>query len=73
VITPFPSTEPRFSAPRAEWCNQYVLHAAECAVIGVLNPDGMLACLLADLPNGKPVSIFGKGIMEGLRDESEKG
>ncbi|MDD4016320.1 MAG: hypothetical protein PHV28_00115 [Kiritimatiellae bacterium] len=57
VITPFPATETRFSAPRAAWCNQYVLHAAERVVIGALNPDGMLACLLADLPNDKPVSI----------------
>ncbi|MEI7899867.1 MAG: transposase [bacterium] len=61
VITPFPATETRFSAQRAAWCNQYVLQAAERVVIGALNPDGMLACLLADLPNDKPISILERG------------
>jgi REP element-mobilizing transposase RayT len=72
VITPFPATETRVSAQRAAWCNQYVLHAAERVVIGQLSADGMLACLLADLPHDKPISILGNRIMEGGRDESEK-
>ena len=59
VITPFPATETRFSAQRAAWCNQYVLHTAERVVIGQLSADGMLACLLADLPHDKPISILG--------------
>ena len=59
VITPFPATETCFNAPRAAWCNQYVLDAAERVVIGALNPDGMLACLLSDLPHDKPISILG--------------
>ena len=59
VITPFPATVTRFSAQRAAWCNQYVLHAAERVVIGRLSADGMLACLLADLPQAKPISILG--------------
>ena len=65
VITPFPATEIRFSAPRAAWCNQYVLHAAERVVIGQLSADGMLACLLADLPHDKSISILDKQEHEG--------
>ncbi len=67
VITPFPATETRFSAPRAAWCNQYVLHAADSVVIGQLAPDGMLACLLADLPNDKPLTVLNR--MVHLSDE----
>jgi len=55
VMTPFPSAETHFSAARAAWCNQYVLATADALVIGHLNPDGMLACLLADLPHDKPI------------------
>ena len=58
VMTPFPATEVRFSAPRAAWCNQYLLHAADKVVIGHLAQDGMLACLLADLPGEKPVTVL---------------
>ena len=58
VITPFPPEVTGFSTPRAAWCNQYVLHAACEVVIGQLAPDGMLACLLADLPDDKPVTVL---------------
>jgi len=71
VITPFPETETRFSAQRAAWCNQYVLHAAESVVIGQLSADGMLACLLADLSHDKPISIIEKRNRSG-RDEPEQ-
>ena len=57
VMTPFPATVARVNAARAAWCNQYLLHAADTVVIGQLNPDGMLACLLADMPGDKPVSL----------------
>lgn len=50
VMSPFEPTVDRFSATRAAWCNQYALHLASHVVIGQLNPDGMLACLLADIP-----------------------
>lgn len=50
VMTPFDSQISRSSAERAAWCNQYALHLAERVVIGQLNPEGQLACLLADLP-----------------------
>ncbi len=55
IMTPFDETLRGFSAARAAWCNQYVLHLAASAVIGQLTPDGMLACLLADLPHYIPV------------------
>jgi putative transposase len=46
VLSPF---DPVFDAPnarRAGWCNQYVLKHCDRAVVGHLNPDGMLACIL---------------------------
>ena len=59
AITPFDATVTKFSAQRAAWCNQYVLHAAERVVIGRLTQDGMLACLLADMHEEKPLQIMG--------------
>jgi len=47
-----------FSARRAAWCNQYVLHAADRVVIGQLTQDGMLACLLADMQVEKPIQVL---------------
>ncbi len=58
LMTPFPADVLGFNAARAAWCNQYVLHAAHAVVIGCLAPDGMLACLLADLPEDKPVVVL---------------
>ena len=57
VMTPFDATVARVNATRAAWCNQYLLHTADRIVIGHLNPDGMLACLLADMPADKPVIL----------------
>ena len=47
-----------FSARRAVWCNQYVLHVAERVVVGRLTQDGMLACLLADMQTEKPIQVL---------------
>ena len=58
VMTPFDETAARVNAERAAWCNQYLLHAADTVVIGYLNPEGMLACLLADMSEEKPVSMM---------------
>ena len=58
VMTPFAEDINRVNAVRAAWCNQYLLHAADSVVIGYLNPDGMLACLLADMPDNKPVEVL---------------
>ena len=57
VMTPFPDTVTRVNAERAAWCNQYLLHAADTVVIGHLNPDGLLACLLSDMPSDKPIAV----------------
>jgi len=46
VLSPF---DPALDAPnarRAVWCNQYVLAHCDRVVVGHLNPDGMLACIL---------------------------
>lgn len=56
VMSPFDPPVDRFSAVRAAWCNQYALHLAQRIIIGALSPDGMLACLLADVD--KPVEIL---------------
>jgi putative transposase len=60
AMTPFEASVERLSAERAAWCNQYVLHLAPRVVIGQLAPDGMLACLLADLQDSKPVQVLSK-------------
>lgn len=59
ILSPFDAAVAAFSAQRAAWCNQYVLHAAVRVVIGHLAPDGMLAILLSDLPEDKPVTVLG--------------
>ncbi len=59
AITPFEPSVERFSAERAAWCNQYVLHLAQRIVIGQLTPDGMLACLLADLAEDERILLPG--------------
>jgi hypothetical protein len=57
IVTPFPRTISQVSAARAAWCNQYLLHMADTIVIGYLNPDGMLACLLSELACDKPMAM----------------
>jgi hypothetical protein len=61
VVTPFDLDVANVSAPRAAWCNQVVLDHADEIVIGHLNPDGMLAFLLADLPHDTPVTVLPGG------------
>jgi putative transposase len=46
VLSPFDTAIEAPSARRAVWCNQYVLAHCNRAVVGHLNPDGMLACIL---------------------------
>jgi len=55
VLSPF---DPALGAPnarRAAWCNQYVLAHCNRAVVGHLNPDGMLACILAEADPEKEI------------------
>ena len=58
LVTPFDPDVANVNAERAAWCNQYVLEHADEIVIGHLNPDGMLAFLLADLPRDTPIRIL---------------
>ena len=55
VLSPF---DPALDAPnarRAAWCNQYVLAHCDRLVVGHLNPDGMLACILHEADPEKEV------------------
>ena len=60
IATPFDASVDRFSAARAAWCNQYTLHLSRNIMIGQLSTDGMLACLLSDLPENKPITFLKK-------------
>lgn len=55
LMTPFPETIQQPSASRAAWCNHYLLQIAQQVIIGHLNPDGMLAYLISDIPCGTPI------------------
>jgi len=57
IITTLESSVTSVSAQRTVWCSQYVLDIADEIVIGGLAPDGMLACLLADLRHDKPIRL----------------
>lgn len=48
VLSPFDDAIEAPSARRAVWCNQYVLAHCNRMVVGHLNPDGMLACILSE-------------------------
>lgn len=48
LISPFDDKHAVPSARRAAWCNQYVLAHCDRLVVGHLNPDGMLACILSE-------------------------
>ena len=48
VVSPFGAGIEAPSVRRAAWCNQYVLTHCDRMVVGHLNPDGMLACILAE-------------------------
>ena len=48
VISPFDDTADEPAVRRAAWCNEYVLAHCSRVVIGHLNPDGMLNCILSE-------------------------
>lgn len=48
VLSPFSADIEAPSLRRAAWCNQYTLEHCNRLVIGHLNPEGMLACILAE-------------------------
>ncbi len=55
VISPFADIIEAPSARRAVWCNQYVLAHSGRVVVGHLNPDGMLACVLSEVEPEKEI------------------
>ncbi len=60
ILSPFfDAAVAAFSAQRAAFCNQYVLHAATLVVVGHLVPGGMLAVLLSNIPDDKPLTVLG--------------
>ena len=48
VVSPFADHIEAPSMRRAAWCNQYVLAHSGRVVVGHLNPDGKLACVLSE-------------------------
>ncbi|NLF19349.1 MAG: hypothetical protein GX595_19140 [Lentisphaerae bacterium] len=55
MVAPFPDAPDTPNARRAVWCNQYVIEHSDRLVIGHLNPDGMLACLLSEADPQKEI------------------
>lgn len=58
VIAPFGETPDTPNVRRAVWCNQYVLAHCHRAVVGHLNPDGMLACILHEAAPEKEITLL---------------
>jgi len=48
IVSPFDDNIDAPAVRRAAWCNQYVLAHCDRMVVGHLNPDGMLACVLSE-------------------------
>ncbi|MBN1669658.1 MAG: hypothetical protein JXR37_01405 [Kiritimatiellae bacterium] len=48
LVPPFPAEAAAPNARRAAWFNHCVLARGDRLVIGHFNPDGMLACILAE-------------------------
>jgi len=55
VLSPFATDIEAPSVRRAAWCNQYTLEQCDRLVIGHLNPEGMLACILAEADPSKAI------------------
>jgi hypothetical protein len=55
ILSPFADTAQAPSARHAVWCNHYVIAHAQRIVVGYLNPDGMLACLLSEADPEKDI------------------
>lgn len=58
VVSPFDQAIEAPSARRAVWCNQHVVHHCDRMVVGHLNPDGTLACVLAEARPDLPVTYL---------------
>lgn len=55
VLSPFGPAIDAPNARRAAWCNHYVVTHCDRYVVGHLNPDGMLACILAEADPDKEI------------------
>lgn len=55
IVSPFADAHEAPSARRAAWCNQYTLAHCDRLVVGHLNPDGMLACILTEADPEKEI------------------
>ncbi len=55
LVSPFEAGLHAPNARRATWCNQYVIEHCDRLVVGHLNPDGMLACILSEADPEKTV------------------
>jgi len=54
ILSPFAEKDAP-SVRRAAWCNEYVLAQCQRLVIGHLNPEGMLACILSEADPDKEI------------------
>jgi len=54
ILSPFAEKEAP-SVRRAAWCNEYVLAKCQRLVVGHLNPEGMLACILSEADPDKEI------------------
>jgi len=59
LVSPFDDRIEAPSVRRAAWCNQYVLAHCDRLVVGHLNPDGMLACILSEAGPETEISYLG--------------
>jgi REP element-mobilizing transposase RayT len=59
ILSPFADQIDAPSVRRAAWCNQYVLAHCTRMIIGHLNPDGMLACILSEAPAELEITTLG--------------
>lgn len=55
VVSPFDSAVDAPNARRAAWCNEYVLAHCNRLIVGHLNPEGMLACILSEADPNREV------------------
>ncbi len=58
MLSPFDDKIEAPSVRRAAWCNQYVLAHCGRLVVGHLNPDGMLACILSEADPGMEITYL---------------
>lgn len=58
IVSPFDDAIQAPAAHRAVWCNQFVLAHSDRMVVGHLNPEGMLACILSEADPDKEIMFL---------------